>query len=54
MGQRKETKKIKARDLKPRKDAKGGLAPPCGPTGPKAQSGHGTTLPAVQRPVGNN
>jgi len=28
---KKATKEIKLRDLKPVKDVKGGLAPPCGP-----------------------
>ena len=55
MAQRKETKlTIKVRDLKPKKDAKGGYPPgPCGHN-PNVQTGHGTTLPAVQRPGGNN
>jgi len=55
MAQRKETKKnVKVRDLKPKKDAKGGIPPgPCGHT-PNVQTGHGTTLPAVQHPTGNN
>jgi hypothetical protein len=55
MAQRKETKKnIKVRDLKPKKDAKGGVPPdPCHHS-PNIQTGHPTTLPAVQRPTGNN
>jgi hypothetical protein len=48
MAQRKETKQtMKVRDLKPKKDAKGGIPPgPCGPS-PNVQTGQGTTLPAV-------
>ena len=47
MAQRKETKtKVNVRDLKPSKDAKGGI-PPGPPIGP------GLKLPAVQRPAGN-
>ena len=38
MAQRKETKKIKVRDLKPSKDAKGGVNTH-GPQGPKAHQG---------------
>ena len=50
MAKKKETKKIKVRDLKPRKDAKGGMmrfapthqqSPGHSPTGP----GHGVTRP---------
>jgi len=50
---KKTTKTMKVRDLKPKKDAKGGFPPgPCGHS-PNVQTGHGTTLPAVQRPGGN-
>jgi hypothetical protein len=41
MAQKKETKKIKVRDLKPQKDAKGGIPP--GP--PDAPVGRGITRP---------
>jgi hypothetical protein len=46
MAQRKETKKtIKVRDLKPKKDAKGGTFGTRGPTEKGAGGGHGVTRP---------
>ena len=54
---KKKTKQqMKVRDLKPSKDAKGGIppGPPIMPQGPPNAPGHGTTLPAVQRPGNPN
>jgi hypothetical protein len=50
MAQRKETKKIKVRDLKPKKDAKGGFFYQ-GPTGGKnpTGAGHHITGPTGQK-----
>jgi hypothetical protein len=43
--QKKEKNEVKVRDLKPAKDPKGGLPPPCGPG---RQGSPSRMLPAVQ------
>jgi hypothetical protein len=43
--QKKEKNEVKVRDLKPAKDPKGGVPPPCGPG---RQGSLGSKLPAVQ------
>ena len=43
--QKKEKNEVKVRDLKPAKDPKGGVPPPCSPG---RQGSLGSKLPAVQ------
>jgi hypothetical protein len=52
---KKEKKEITVQDLKPTKDPKGGLAPPCvppGPCGPSKQSPSGGSGPRPALPPG--
>jgi hypothetical protein len=48
---KKEKKDTKLQDLKPAKDPKGGIPPPCGPGGRAPVGGN---IPAVQGPRGSN